>query len=157
MSRRLQWKTSIVVDAPRERVWAIADDISAIPSYHPEVRKVDLLSGRSTRALGVRYRCTIPEGRKGSCVEEVVGYVPGESVTTAFPEDTWGLSEMLADFVVETSLHTVAGGRTLIRLEAHYRPVGLRMKLANALFLKRVMARRSHKVLEGIKRLAAAG
>lgn len=153
MRPSLQWNTSIVVDAPRERVWAIADDISAIPSYHPEVRKVDLLSGRSTRALGVRYRCTVPEGRTGSCVEEVVGYVPGESVTTAFPEDTWGLSRMLADFTVETSLHPVADGQTLVRVEAYYRPLGLRTKIANALFLRRVMARRAHKVLEGIKRL----
>jgi hypothetical protein len=45
-----------------------------------EVRKVDLLSGRSTRAIGVKYRCTIPEGRRGSCIEEVVDYIPGRRI-----------------------------------------------------------------------------
>ena len=60
---------------------------------------MDLLSGQSTRATGVKYRCTILEGRKGSCVEEVVDYVPGERFATAFPEDTWGISEMLRGFV----------------------------------------------------------
>ena len=69
---RFQWRTSVLVRAPRERVWAIVDDIALIPEYHPDVRQVDLLNGQRTRALGVRYRCTVPEGRAGSCVEEVV-------------------------------------------------------------------------------------
>ena len=85
MRGRFQWRASVIVAASRDRVWAVVDDISLIPSYHPEVRKVDLLSGHRTRAIGARYRCTVPDGRKGSCVEEVVGYVPGERVATAFP------------------------------------------------------------------------
>jgi hypothetical protein len=74
------------IRASHDRLWAIVDDLSLIPKYHPEVGKVDLLSGQSTRATGVKYRCTILEGRKGSCVEEVVDYVPGKRLATAFPE-----------------------------------------------------------------------
>jgi len=84
MRARCQWRTSVRISAPRDRVWAIVDDISLIPQYHPEVRKVDLLSGRSTTAIGVKYRCTIPEGRRSSCIEEVVDYVPGQRMATAF-------------------------------------------------------------------------
>src|SRR5262249_9077045 len=100
MRGRFQWRTSLRIRASRERLCAIVDDISLIPKYHAEVGKVDLLSGQSTRATGVKYRCTILEGRKGSCVEEVVDYVPGGRFATAFSEDTWGISKMLRDFVV---------------------------------------------------------
>lgn len=142
------------IHAPRERVWAIVEDISLIPEYHPEVRKVDLLSGQSTRAVGVRYRCTIPEGREGSCIEEVVGYVPGERTATAFREDTWGMGRMFAGFVVETILVPRGGRETDLVLEAYYELIGWKSKLLNALFLRRLMARRALRTIEGIKRLA---
>jgi uncharacterized protein YndB with AHSA1/START domain len=153
---RFQWRTWVTVRAPRERVWAIVDDISLIPQYHPEVRKVDLLTGQGTRALGVKYRCTIPEGRRGSCVEAVVEYVPGERTATAFPEDTWGLSKLFGDFVVETVLLPHGEGVTVLALEAYYEPIGWKTRLLNILLLRRLMARRALRTIEGIKRLAEA-
>ena len=115
-----QWRTSVTVRAPKPRVWAIVNDISLIPKYHPEVRHVELISGQRARAVGVRYECTIPEGRKGSCIEEVVEHVPGERTATAFPEDTWGMSKMFADFVVETILVPQCEDETVLVLEAYY-------------------------------------
>lgn len=109
---RFQWRTSVLIHAPRERVWAIGDDLTQIPEYHPEVGKVDLLSGRRTRALGVKYRCTIlvPRG----------------------------------------------AGETELVLEARYEPVGWKNRVLNALVLRRLMARRARRTLEGLKRLAEA-
>jgi uncharacterized protein YndB with AHSA1/START domain len=153
MRGRLQWRTSVIIAASRNRVWSVADDITLIPRYHPEVRKVDLLSGHRNREIGARYRCTIPEGRKGSCVEEVVDCVPGERMATAFSEDTWGISRMLRDFVVETVLVPRGPYETALVLEAYYEPVGLKSKFLNALFLRRMMKRRAFQTLEGLKRL----
>jgi uncharacterized protein YndB with AHSA1/START domain len=152
MTAPLQWRTQIVVAAPHERVWAIADDITLIPRYHPEVRRVELISGARRRAAGVRYRCTIPEGRRGNCVEEITEYVPGSRFVTAFPEDSWGLGEQLADFTVETVIEPVPEG-TRIQLNARYRPRTLLMKLLNPLGLRRLMARRAFRTLAGVKRL----
>ena len=156
MEGRFQWRRSLRIRASRERVWAIVDDLSLIPKYHPEVGKVDFLSGQTTRAMGVKYRCTILEGRKGSCVEEVIDYVPGERFATAFPEDTWGLSQMLRDFVVESVLVPHGNLETDVALEAYYEPVGWKMRILNALFLRRHMARRALRTIEGVKRLAEA-
>jgi uncharacterized protein YndB with AHSA1/START domain len=91
MNAPRHWQTEVRIAASPERVWAIVDDITLIPEYHPDVGRVDLLSDARTRRAGVRYRCTILEGRKGNCVEEVTEYVAGSRFTTAFPEDTWGL------------------------------------------------------------------
>ncbi len=135
-------------------MWAIVDDLARIPEYHPEVGKVELLSGQATRGLGVKYRCTILEGRKGSCVEEVVDFVPGERFATAFPEDSWGLSRMFRDFVVESTLVARGDDETDVRLEAFYEPAGWGVRLLNALVLRRLMARRAHATMEGVRRLA---
>jgi uncharacterized protein YndB with AHSA1/START domain len=149
----LQWFTATTIAAAPDRVWAIVDDITLIPTYHPEVRQVDLLSGTRTRAAGVRYRCTIPEGRRGSCVEEVIEYEPGRRFVTAFPEDSWGLSKHLAEFTVEALVEPAAGGAR-VTLTAYYRPRSLLMKVLNPLGLRRLMARRASFVIAGIKRLA---
>jgi uncharacterized protein YndB with AHSA1/START domain len=84
---QFQWKATIRINATPKRVWEIVDDISLIPQYHPEVGKVDLLSGQSKRAVGVKYQCNILEGRKGGCVEEVVECIPNHKLSTAMPED----------------------------------------------------------------------
>ncbi|HTS89898.1 MAG TPA: SRPBCC family protein [Gemmatimonadales bacterium] len=152
----LQWHTEITIAAPPERVWAIADDITLIPRYHPEVRHVELISGARSRAVGVRYRCTIPEGRSGNCVEEITEYVPGSRFVTTFPEDSWGLSRQLAEFKVETVVEPAVGG-TRVGLNAYYRPRTLLMKLLNPLGLRRLMARRAFHTLAGVKRLAEEG
>ena len=149
-----QWSTSVTISASPDRVWAIVADISLIPQYHPEVRKVDLLSGQSTWAIGVKYRCIIPEGRKGSCVEEVIECIPGQRMATAFLEDTWGISKMFADFVVETVLVPHGDHETGLVLEAYYEPIGWRTRLMNILFLRRLMVRRALRTIKGIKRLA---
>ena len=154
MKGRFQWRTSLRIRASRDRIWAIVDDISLIPKYHAEVGKVDLLSGQSTRAIGVRYRCTILGGRKGSCVEEVIDCVPGERFSTAFPEDTWGLSELLRDFVVDSVLVSQGDFATDVVLEAYYEPIGWKMRLLNVFFLRRLMARRALRTMEGVKGLA---
>ena len=154
MAAPLQWQTQITVAAPQERVWAIADDIELIPEYHPDVRRVELISGARSRAAGVRYRCTIPGGRrKGSCIEEITEYVPGSRFVTAFPEDSWGLARQLAEFSVETVVEPAPDG-TRIRLNAYYQPRTLLMKLLNPLGLRRLMARRAFRMLAGVKRLA---
>jgi uncharacterized protein YndB with AHSA1/START domain len=151
----LQWHTATTIAAPPARVWAIVDDLTLIPAYHPEVRHVELLSGAKTRALGVRYRCTIPEGRKGTCIEEIVAYEPGSRFVTAFPEDSWGLSRHLADFTVEAVVEPAPGG-TRVALSAYYRPRSLLVKLLNPLGLRRLMARRAAQTMAGIKRLVEA-
>lgn len=153
MDAPLQWQTSITIDATPQRVWAVVDDITLIPKYHPEVRQVDLLSGAHTRAAGVRYRCSIPEGRKGSCVEEVTEYEAGSRFVTTFPEDTWGIGEMLSSFSVESIVAPDAQGKAVLTLKAYYRPRSLLARLSNPLVLRRMMAKRAHATLRGIKRL----
>jgi uncharacterized protein YndB with AHSA1/START domain len=45
----------IEIDAPPERVWAIASDIEVMPGGSPELQAVEWLDGRSEPCLGARF------------------------------------------------------------------------------------------------------
>jgi hypothetical protein len=154
MNRKAQWTAEIVVDAPLKRVWELANDITLIPQYHPEVDKVDLIAGQAKRSLGARYQCNILEGRRaGSCVEEVIAYEPERMVATAMVSDTWGIDRMLRDFRVVSTVSRHTETSTILKFQAFYEPVGLKNRLLNALFLRRALRRRSLAVMNGIKRV----
>jgi hypothetical protein len=136
-------------------VWEIAEDITLIPQYHPEVGKVDLLTGQANRSLGARYRCHILEGRRaGSCVEEVVAYEPERMLATVMVSDTWGIDKMFTDFRVESTVSRRTETSTMLKFQAFYQPVGLKNRLLNALFLRRALRRRALAVMNGVKRIA---
>lgn len=149
-----QWNLEIEINAQSARVWDIVDDITLIPQYHPEVGKVNLVSGQSKRAVGVKYQCNISEGRRGSCVEEVVEYVPNVKVSTGMIEDTWGMDKMLSDFIVETTVTPKNENTTILKFEAFYNPIGIFYKILNVVMLRRIMKKRSLLVMKGIKKLS---
>jgi hypothetical protein len=45
---------------------------------------------------------------------------------------------------------------TDVAIEAYYEPIGWKVRLLNALVLRRLMARRALRTMEGVKRLAEA-
>jgi hypothetical protein len=63
---------------------------------------------------------------------------------------------MLRDYVVETVLVPHGDFEMDAVLEAYYEPNGWKMRVLNALFLRRLMARRALRTMEGVKRLAEA-
>jgi hypothetical protein len=155
MNQDAQWTVEIVVNTPLKRVWMVAEDITLIPQYHPEVDKVDLIAGPAKRSLGTRYQCNILEGRRaGSCVEEVVAYEPERMLATRMVSDTWGIDRMLTDFRVEATVSRRTETSTILKFRAFYEPVGLKNRVLNALVLRRALRRRSLAVMNGIKRLA---
>jgi len=155
MKKNLQWEVKVNINAPVEKVWDATQDISLISAYHPEVEKVELLSGTDKRAPGVEYKCIIPEGRprSGSCVEKVIENVKYEKTTILAVEDTWGLSEMLKDYISEITFEKKDKNTTILHLVGYYEPIGLKVKIMNTLFLRRVMKKRGREVLMGVKDL----
>ena len=154
MNHEAQWTVEIVVDAPLNRVWELAEDITLIPQYHPEVDKVDLFAGQAKRSLGAKYQCNILHGRRaGSCVEEVVAYEPERMLATRMVSDTWGIDRMLTDFTVVSTVSRRTETSTILKFQGFYEPVGWKYRLLNALFLRRALRRRSLAVMNGIKRV----
>jgi len=154
MKGRFQWRLDLEIQATPEKVWEIADEISLIPQYHPDVGAVTFLDGKQARAVGVKYQCNVLEGKgKGSCVEEVVEYVPHVKLSTRMGTDTWGLDKIFADFVVDTTLMPRDDHTTLLRFEGFYNPIGIINRILNPLILRRKTKHRSLSVMKGIKRI----
>ena len=97
---------AVIINAPLEAVWAFSMDIRKIPEFHPRVVKVDLLSGKAFREAGVSYQCHL-SGGKHTCVEKDIQVLPMRKIVTVLPEDTFGISKILPDYVVETTFQRV--------------------------------------------------
>jgi hypothetical protein len=144
-----QLKQSVLIDAPLELVWEFGMDLTKIPSFHPRVFKIDLLSGTNRRAAGVAYQCHLVGG-KHLCTEKDVELVPMEKIVTILPEDTFGISKLLPDYRVETTFRKVNEHVTEVTISHYYSTSSLKARLFN-LIGKRKIARETSATLNSIK------
>lgn len=142
-------KREVIINAPLETVWEFNMDITKIPTFHPRVVKVELLSGKARREPGVAYKCHLSRG-KHSCVERDIEIVPLQKLVTVLPEDTFGITKILSDYVVETTLHRVGQSSTKIEISHYYSTPTLKAKLLN-LVARRKIARETQDTLNGMK------
>ena len=137
MKRRVQWRAAVTINAPKEKVWDATEDISLIPSYHPDVGRVELLSANSRRVPGVEYQCFVTEGpRKGNCVERVTESIPYQKTVTLSVSDTWGLTKLVRDFVTETILSSTGNQTTTVTMLGYYEPADFKARVMNLLFIR---------------------
>jgi hypothetical protein len=142
-------KQEVIINAPLEAVWAFSMDITKIPEFHPRVFKVELLSGKKFREAGVSYRCHL-SGGKHTCIEKDIEVVPMEKIVTVLPEDTFGVSKILADYLVETTLQRIGNSSTRVEIAHYYSTTTLKAKLLS-LIAKRKIARETQATLNAIK------
>ncbi len=126
-------------------------DLTKIPTFHPGVVKVDLLSGKAQREPGVAYQCHL-KGGKHTCIEKDIEIVPVEKIVTVLPEDTFGISKILSDYVVETTFHRVSDSSTRVEISHYYSTNTLKAKLLN-LIAKWKIASETQDMLEEVKRV----
>ena len=122
----------ITINAPLEVVWLFNMDLTKIPEFHPRVFKVDLLSGKAFREPGVSYQCHL-SGGKHTCIEKDIEIVPLEKIVTLLPQDTFGISKILSDYVVETAFQKLGDSSTKVEISHYYSTPTLKAKLLNLL------------------------
>ncbi len=144
-----QSRQEVVIHAPLQAVWEFSQDLTNIAAYHPRVKRVDLISGKSRREKGVAYMCYLKDG-KNTCVEKDIEVVPMERIVTALPEDTMGITKMLPDYIVEARLTPLAGNDTKVEFRHYYSTKSLKTKLLN-IIVKRKIARESQSTLDAVK------
>src|SRR5215469_954752 len=144
-------KQEVIINAPLETVWAFNMDLTRIPTFHPRVVKVELLSGKALREPGVSYQCHLAGG-KHTCVEKDIEIVPMQKLVTVLPEDTFGISEILSDYVVETTFHRISDSSTRVDISHYYSTKTLKAKLLN-LVAKAKLARETQDMLNAVKRV----
>jgi len=116
---KFQSKQSVIINAPLEKVWEYNQDLSKIADYHPRVDKVDLISGRQFREVGVAYQCHLKDG-KNTCIEKDIEIIPMAKIVTVFSSDTMGLTKLLSDYVVESTLKKIDDKTTQVEISHFY-------------------------------------
>lgn len=125
----------VEIDAPRNVVGNYVDDLSRITSFHPTVKRVDLLSGKKVREKGVKYQCVVPKGQKEwSCIEEVTEYEKDKRMVTVTYGGSSNIEKYLGDFTSELSLTDTEKNGTLLTLKNYYNPKGLIGNIINIFF-----------------------
>jgi hypothetical protein len=148
-------KQEVIIKAPLEAVWAFNMDLTKIPEFHPRVLKVDLISGKASREPGVAYRCHLVGG-KHTCVEKDVEIIPMKKLVTVLPEDTFGISKILGDYTVETTLQKLGDLATKIEISHYYSTRSLKAKLLN-MIVKGKIARDTRTTLNAMKAAIEGG
>jgi len=138
-----------VINAPLEAVWSFGIDLTKIPDFHPRVCKVDLLDGKAFRESGVSYRCHL-SGGKHTCIEKDIEIIPLQKIVTILSEDTFGITKVLSDYRVETTLQALGRLSTKVEINHYYSTTTLKAKLLN-LIAKGKIARESQATLNAMK------
>ena len=150
MKPKFQSKQSVIINAPPEKVWEFGMDLSRIPSYHPRVNKVDLISGKQFREAGASYQCNLSDG-KNTCIEKDIEIIPMEKVVTIFLSDTMGLTKLLPDYIVETTLKPTNTHRTQVSISHFYSSSKWKVRLLN-IFIKWKVGKETREMLESMKK-----
>lgn len=115
----------VEINAPRSVVGQYVDNLTLISSFHPKVKRVDLLSGQEYRAEGVKYQCVIPKGNKEwTCIEEVTAYEKDKRMVTVSSGGSMNLEKFLGGFTSELIYTDLEEGKTLLTLRNYYSPKG---------------------------------
>ena len=125
-------------------------DLSKIAAYHPRVNKVDLISGKQFREAGVSYQCHLIDG-KNTCIEKDIEIVPLQKLVTVFSDDTMGLTKLLPDYVVESTLSKVGENATKVEM-SHFHSSSKPVVWLLNFYIKRKLARETQDTLNAMKR-----
>ena len=129
-------------------------NLTKIPEFHPRVFKVDLIDGRQFREAGVSYQCHL-SGGKHTCIEKDIEIVPLEKIVTVLPQDTFGISKVLRDYMVETTFQKLGDSSTKVEISHYYSTPTLKARLLN-LIARGKIARETHATLTAIKAVIEA-
>ena len=149
MRPEFQSRQSVIINASIEKVWEYNQDLSKIADYHPRVNKVDLISDRQFRGVGVSYQCHLKDG-KNTCIEKDVEVIPMEKIVTIFLDDTMGLAKLLPDYVVESTLKKYDDRTTRVEISHFYSSSKFKVWLLN-FFIKPKIARQTTETLKAMK------
>jgi len=143
----------VKINAPRNIVGKYVDDLSLITSFHPVVKKVDLLSGKQYRDVGVKYQCVIPNGNKEwTCIEEVTEYEKDKRMVTVSSGGTLDFEKYLGGFTSELLFSDIEINKTLLTLKNYYAPKGIIGNIIN-IFFKWKFKKQFLKTFIGLKEL----
>ena len=152
MKGERQLSREIVIDAPRERVWAVVADSNLLPEWAPPVNEVSHLS-EGPEGVGITRVCQVEfGGRKGTMTERCVHFDPPHRAGYVVDDDSLGFSRMFADYGFTITIEASPDGSSTARTETFYTPRNPLFRLMNAVLVRRRFGHTVDELLFGLKR-----
>ena len=79
-------------------------------------------------------------GGKHTCIEKDIEIVPLEKIVTVLPQGTFGISKILSDYRVETTLQKLGESSTKMEI-SHYYSTTLKAKFLNLIAQRKIASR----------------
>jgi uncharacterized membrane protein len=137
---------SVTIDAPAERVFDLLDDPSAIPSYTPNVERVEDVR-QSEQRIGDTFRV----------IYKAVGMTFEEMFTVTEHMRPTRLASRFENGMKGTFVYQLApqGQQTTLSVDVHYElPGGALGKAIDALLLERTNEKTMEKQLDNLRQIA---
>jgi uncharacterized protein YndB with AHSA1/START domain len=151
MKWTLQGSDELVVNAPKERVWALLVDGPRLPEWMPIVKAT---TGQ-LEVLGAERACEVEfEGKRGSVKERCVEHEPLHQISWQLVDDSLGFGRMFADLGFSFILESRGDGSTLVRNESYYRPRSILAGLLSLMLMRRKFGGIRRTALDNLRRLS---
>jgi uncharacterized protein YndB with AHSA1/START domain len=152
-----QLTREIVIDAPREQVWAMVADSNLLPEWAPPVKEVNAVSD-GPEGVGTTRVCDVEfGGREGTMTERCVEFDPPRRAAYVIDHDSLGFGRMFADYGFTITIEDRPDGSSIARTETYYTPRNPLVWLMNSLIMRRRFAKTVDGLLSGLKRSSESG
>lgn len=148
MKGKLQGSNAILINAPKEKVWAAITDSGSLHKWVDMIKHVD----NPTSSLNAKRSCeVVANGKKGTTHEVCEVYDENNKLGWLVYDDTLGFTKMLNNFGMLYSLSD-KDGKTNVELASHYDPKNFMVSLMNNLMMKRMNNKMRTEMLESLKK-----
>ena len=150
--RQLVRRSVANVDLPE--VWNILTNSSLLPKWAPQVRHVEKFE-ITGEAVGAVRQCQVElAGRPGTIVEKCVDIEPLRHIAYVVEHDSFGMTEMFAEYGFRISLQAGSPSSTRVQMETFYTPRNGLYSILNAVIMRRRFRRVVDELLAGLVTLA---
>lgn len=150
-----QLDQGVIVHVPKEKMWAIFNDLSLRPKWTCDVQKIDYLNKMTTVAETATTHCLV-NGKKGTIMTRCLALNPTERGEFLVENDTFGITKMLENMGFATEFKSIDENTTEVRMHSHYNPRNFILKMMNG-FIKKKMGKEVDLMLEGLKNYSESG
>lgn len=102
----------VLINAPKEKVWLVLNNIEEVENYNPQVSDATCLSDNH-EGVNASRQCTMDDGT--TVKEKVLAIDPGNSMTMELYESSWPVKNMKWTTSIETK-----DGATLVKQDLEY-------------------------------------
>jgi len=151
MKAPAQGSNTIVIEAPKGRIWELLADSRHLLEWMPMVKST---SGEKESLDAVRHCDVEFNGKPGKVTERCCDFEPTDRIGWVMEKESFGFAKMLEGMGFDFRLETVGPQATRVVNTTYYRPRNILASLMSVLMMKRSFRKVRQTALGNLKQIA---